>query len=364
MRGGAVNAPLPLLDLLGARWNIDAPVVAACWDFTGGHVAFAVGDGRVIVVRGDWPGGPTVASDRNGRIAVTPLCAPPPAPRAVAVHDGACLSLAADPDGGFLSGGDDGMLWHIATDGATAPRAQQLSKWIDFIATTPNGSRAYASGRSVFWLESTKPLQFPSSVTALVYDRAGQRLAVAHQGAVTLVSNTAAVTALVAPGLPRTLAFAPDDHYLIAGLQENRLYGWRLSDFGTLEIGGYPGQPRSLSFLADGHLLATSGAARIICWPFAPPQAGDVPLECGAAGKAPVQHVACHPRLPLIAAGYHSGAALLCRPDHETPLLLKDAGGSPISALAWSPDGNHLAYASVAGEIGLVHLPPILFRPV
>lgn len=358
-----MNAPLPLLDLLGARWNIDAPVVAACWDFTGDHVAFAVGDGRVIVVRGDWPGGPTVASDHNGRIAVTPLRTPPPAPRAVAVHDGACLSLAADPDGGFLSGGDDGMLWHIAVDGATALRAQHHSRWIDFIATAPNGSRAYASGRSVFWLEAIKPLQFPSGVTALVYDRAGQRLAVARQGAVTLVSDTATATTLVAPGLPRTLAFAPSDRYLVAGLQENRLCGWRLSDFGTLEIGGYPGQPRSLSFLADSRLLATSGAARIICWPFAP-QAGDVPLECGASGKAPVQVVACHPRLPLIAAGYHSGATLLCRPDHEMPLLLKDAGGGPISALAWSPDGNHLAYASTAGEVGLVHLPPILFRPI
>jgi hypothetical protein len=39
-------------------------------------------------------------------------------------HDGAVLSLAADPAGGFLTGGDDGRLVQTAPDGAVTEIAE------------------------------------------------------------------------------------------------------------------------------------------------------------------------------------------------------------------------------------------------
>src|SRR6202022_3411989 len=98
----------------------------------------------------------------------------------------------------------------------------------------------------------------------------------------------------------------PDGCYLVSGMEENALHGWRLSDGGDIEMGGYPGQPRSLSFSADGRFLATSGGLRAVCWRFDPPVANDPPHECGIGGKTPGPPGACHPKHPLIAVGYHS----------------------------------------------------------
>jgi cyanophycinase-like exopeptidase len=40
-----------------------------------------------------------------------------------ACHEGGCLSLVADADGGFLSGGDDGRLVHVPRSGPPATEA-------------------------------------------------------------------------------------------------------------------------------------------------------------------------------------------------------------------------------------------------
>ncbi len=96
------------------------------------------------------------------------------------------------------------------------------------------------------------------------------------------------------PGYHRSVAWSPDGRYLVSGMEENALHGWRLPDGGDIEMGGYPGQPRSLSFSADGRVLVTSGGMRAVCWRFDPPGGDDQPRECGIAGKTP-GHSGCLP---------------------------------------------------------------------
>jgi hypothetical protein len=109
-------------------------------------------------------------------------------------------------------------------------------------------------------------------------------------------------------------------------------------------------------------VLVTSGGPRAVCWRFDPPGGDAQPRECGIAGKTPVTEVACHPTHPLIAVGYHNGAVLLCQPGGSDVLFVKGADGSPVSAMAWSPDGGRLAMGTEAGGIGLVSLPEALFH--
>jgi len=358
-----MNAPPPLIELLGARWVTDAPVVALAWDVAGRNAGFALGDGTVALATGEWTGGPAIKPRESGGVEFVQGREPPAPVARFSVHEGTCLALAADPEGGFLSGGDDGRLVHLTVDGTSEVLVDIDGEWIDLVATSAVG-RAYATGRRVHWL-GAKPasLALAGSATALAFNAAGDQLAIAHQGGVTLWPVDAHVPRLLAwPGYHRSVAWSPDGRYVVSGMEENALHGWRLPDGGDIEMGGYPGQPRSLSFSADGRVLVTSGGPRAVCWRFDPPGGDNQPRECGIAGKTPVTQVACHPTHPLIAVGYHNGAVLLCQPGGSDVLFVQGAGASPVSAIAWSPDGGRLAMGTEAGEIGLVSLPEALFH--
>jgi WD40 repeat protein len=359
-----MNAPHVLIDLLGACWESDAPVIEAVWERSGQCAGFALGDGTLALATGVWEGGPRLKPRETGGVEFVQAQTPPAPLTRFSVHEGSCLALAADPAGGFLSGGDDGRLVRLLVDGTSELVAHEPGAWIDRVAASPLGGRAYASGRRVHW-QGPKPacLPLPGSATALAFDPAGTHLAISHHGGVTLwPADTLRERLLAWPGYHRNVAWSPDGRYLVSGMEENALHGWRLPDGADIEIGGYPGQPRSLSFAADGRFLATSGGLRAVCWRFDPPVANDQPYECGIAGNTPVSRVACHPLHPLIAVGYHSGAVLLCQPGSSDILCIKGAGNGAVSAMAWSPDGRRLALGTEAGELALVFLPDELFR--
>jgi WD40 repeat protein len=358
-----MNAPTPLADLLGARWLADAPVLDAVWSAAGECAGFALGDGTLALAAGEWDDGPQLKPHAAQGIELIPARAPPPPVTRFAVHHGVCLSLANDPDGGFLSAGDDGRLVQLAIDGSSNVLAELPGQWIDLVATSRFGLRAYASGRRIFIAGRQRcELSLPASAAALAFDAGGERLAIAHQGGVTLWSaDTGASRLLAWPGLHRALAWSPDGRYVVTGLQENALHAWRLPAGDDVEMGGYALQPRALSFSADGHLLVTSGGDRPVCWRFDPPR-GAPPQSCGRAGQSPVTCVACHPTLAMIAVGYHGGSVQLCQPGGNDVLVVKGSGSAPVAALAWSPDGGRLAYGTEAGEMALVYLPHALFR--
>lgn len=359
-----MSAPPPLIDLLGARWVAEAPVVALAWDIAGRWAGVALGDGTLALADCKWEGGPRLKPREKGGVEFVRADQPPTPLARFSVHDGTCLALAADAAGGFLSGGDDGRLVHLSVDGASEVLADCAGEWIDLVATSRAGGRAYATGRRVQLVGLTPEiLELPGSATALVFDAVGGQLAVSHHGGVTLWSvDSKAARRLAWPGYHRSVVWSPDGRYLVSGMEENALHGWRLPDGGDIEMGGYPGQPRSLSFSGDGRFLVTSGGPRAVCWRFDPPRGDDQPGECGIAGKAPVSVVACHPTHPLIAVGYHDGVVLLCQPGGRDVLFIESSRGSAISAIAWSPDGTHLALGTERGEVGLVSLPEALFH--
>ena len=354
----------PLLDLLGACWRIDVPVVGVSWH--GDVAGFGLGDGTLAMARRSWPGAPALAPREGGGTQLHPATAPQPPLSRQKIHQGAILSIATDHAGGFLTGGDDGSVRLTTVAGDSAMLAERAGCWMDLVATSAAGWRAWSSGKLVQISApgaATHDLVLDAAATAMAFDAPGRRLAVAHYRGVTIWQAQAEPVVLRTKGCPRAVAWSPDGAYLICGLQENALHGWRVADAGAIEMGGYPGQPRSLAFTADGGLLASSGGARVVCWRFDPPQAGSQPLECGLpSSRLPVCAVACHPTHPLVAAGYHNGSVLLCQPGRDDVLFAKGSSGGSVTALAWSPDGQSLAAATQGGEIGVVNLPATLFR--
>jgi hypothetical protein len=71
--------------------------------------------------------------------------------------------------------------------------------------------------------------------------------------------------------------------------------------------------------------------------------------------------IACHPRLKLVACAGPGGAIFLVRPGTPGAMTIRDEGAAPVF-LAFSPDGEALAFAAADGEAGTVILPGLLFR--
>ena len=366
-RAAAKQGNPPLLDMLGASWNLEAPVVDLAWDHAGASMAFALGDGTLAVALGSWQRGPRLLSRPGGGVTLQAADEPAVPPRRAVVHQGSCLALAADPAGGFLSGGDDGRVVHMPLSGQGEVLAHLPDAWIDNVATSREGTRAWSSGRRVQRMRANQmaTIELRATVNALAFDSAGRCLAMAHAGGVSLWqgdTETSEPRCLAWPGLHRALAWSPDNRYLVTGMQENALHGWRLADGSDIEMGGYEGQPRSLSFASDGCYLATSGSMRPVCWRFDPPGRNESPDECGMKSQVPVTRVACHPSQAVVATGYHNGAVLLCQPGSESALFIKTSGDGAVTALAWSADGGRLAFGTQGGAFGWVSLPDTLFR--
>jgi len=307
-----------------------------------GEVAwFALGDGRVVLRRGEEA-------------------------REIAAHGGAVQVCLQDRKA-LYTGGDDGRLKRIDVAGSTETIADEKGKWIDAIALSPSGAIAWSAGRTVKVLDKSgeiKGMTAPSSVRGLAFAPKGHRLAYAHNGGASLwFPNTAAAPEFLDwKGSHIEATFSPDGRFLVTSMQENALHGWRLADQRHMRMTGYPGKSRSLSWSHDGKWLASSGADACIIWPFADKDGpmGKPPRECGVR-PARVSSVACHPKALVMGIGYDDGCVLMCRLTDGSELLVRRAAAisGAVTALAWDRQGARLAFGTQEGAAGWLDLPAV-----
>lgn len=321
-----------LLQSRGQTAQLGAYVTAACFSNTG-QAAFALGDGTVRL-------GPEF----------TPIQA----------HDGAVLSLASHPLGGFCSGGDDGRLMHI-TDKA-AQMQKFGAKWVEQLAIFAGKTPLIAAGvgKAVHLLSGDgakiRELAHPSTVTGIVFDAKGKRLAAAHYNGASLwfANSSAAPRVLEWKGSHTGIALHPEGTALATSMQENSLHGWTLPEGKHMRMSGYPAKTESLGFTRSGRWLVTGGAESVVLWPFfGGGPMGKAPTELGL-GDGIVRRIACHPQQDIVAAGFDTGLTLLIHINQEQILPLCGPGRGAVTALAWSPTGSHLALGTETGFAALV----------
>jgi WD40 repeat protein len=283
-------------------------------------------------------------------------------PRRVLVHSGGILATAAD-GARILTAGDDGKL--VSTNASGEPRTlvtDPKRRWIDRVAAGPDGAIAWSVAKTAC-VQTAKPeekaIELPSSVGGLAFAPRGFRLAVAHYNGVTLwfPNASAAPERLEWKGSHLDVTFSPDGKFLVTAMQEPTLHGWRIVDRKDIRMSGYGAKVRSMAFAAGGKWLATAGADHLILWPF---QGKEGPLGKTPEMLAPyarqVAVVASNPHHEVVAVGYEDGMVLLVRLEDGVEILARKPGAAPITALAWDAAGTLLAFATEAGEAGLINL--------
>src|SRR3954469_18281046 len=278
----------------------------------------------------------------------------------VAVHGGGILCVASDGER-IVMGGDDGKVVSLDAKGVTAMLATDAKRrWIDNVALHPDGAVAWSAGKTAFVRDrkgEEKFFEVPSTVGGLAFAPKGLRVAIAHYNGVTLwFPNMAAKPEFLEwAGSHLAVTFSPDNKFLVTGMHEPALHGWRLADNRHMRMSGYPGRVRSMSWSVGGKGLATSGADTVIIWPF---NSKDGPMGKEPAMLAPLQArvsmVACHPKQDIMAAGYSDGTILIVRLEDGAEILVRRNGSEPVSALAWNAKGTLLAFGTEDGDAGML----------
>ena len=336
-----------LLGSRGTHRDLDAFVVAACFDRSGATAAFALGDGSVHLVG--------IADKQNWR--------------KLAVHDGAALALSPDATPtGFVSGGDDGKLRRIAADDQVATIADFRGKWVEHVASHPGdkgkGLIACSIARLVQVFDQSgqklKEFPHPSAVTGLVFDAKGKRVAASHYNGATLWFVAAKVDSprkLEWKGSHTAIAMHPDGDAVVTAMQENALHGWRLSDNQHMRMSGYPAKTEALSFTRNGKWLASSGADAMVLWPFfGGGPMGKAPIELAGGDGVICTQVAAHPQQEMVAGGFTDGLVVLAEINSSRILPIAPPEHGAVSALAWSHDGTHLAFGTEQGFAAIIDL--------
>ncbi len=352
----AITAPLPLADVLGASWVVGSGTNALAWDGAAGSAWFGLEDGSLAVARSAWEGRAGVRPREGGGVElVAGTEAAPPVAR-IKVHQGACLALAAEPDAGVLSGGADGELARVAADGTIDTLVRLKGVPAAPIAAGRGGWRVCAAGSVLVRLGAeARTLDLPETITALAVAPNGARVAIGQASGVTLWAGGDTPRALAAEGGQTAVVWSKDSRVLASVTEAGDVLIWDVGA-GKAQAVGERQPGRAVGFLADGRVIASAGGA-VVCHDLS--AKGVEP--CGANSRETVQHLACHPRRALVAAGYSNGAIAICRPGIAEIVLVRGAGDGPVTTLGWSPAGDTLAYAT-PGSIGLVALPGLLFR--
>ncbi|MDO6965453.1 WD40 repeat domain-containing protein [Rhizobium alvei] len=285
-----------------------------------------------------------------------------------AAHQGILATALDSATNSFLTGGEDGKINRISADGSVKLVAEAPRKWIMAVAAGPSGAVGFAHGKTATVVTSDgKARDFTEerTIEGLAFAPKGLRVALARYNGVTLqwVATNGAPVDLDWKGAHNQVTFSPDGRFLVTAMQENALHGWKLDgkpgeEARHMRMTGYPAKIKSTSWSVKGKWLASSGAPAAIVWPFSAKDGpmGKAPLELGTRANIMATSVAFHPNEEVLAIGYIDGMILGVRLADEKEALLRRPGKGAITSMSWSKSGKRLAFASEAGDCGVIDI--------
>ena len=372
----AATAP-SLFGLLAREWQRPVAVVAAVFNTDQSAVAFACADGTLALAGmadAEPPAKRVHISTETGRASIR---ARQRAYRPVAVVDAVddrAPPMARHRRSCFVVGAADGRVLSITPRGQVIPfdaRLGQRIVAIDHHAATERTACAAGGEVAIFAGDDTATpmrLEHDLPLAALAFSPDGRELAAAHADGLCiwrLDGPAPQRRELPFPGGPTAVSWSPGGDWIACPLADTGFRLLRLADERSDTVGGYPTPVRSLAWSRAADALVTAGAFRAVAWSMTTPPLGGATggaLETGRPGLVVVESVAAHPERDLIAVGYASGLLNVLQVGRRDELMLRPDGTGAVGALAWSPDGAHLAVGTADGVAAIVSFPPHMFK--
>lgn len=351
---------LTLFDLLARNWDAPGAVIDLRFDVAGTTLAVATASGAVALaaVADDEPPEKRLrVSGDLGQTTIRPRSGTPAPMILLSGLADAGPPIAAAGAAGFLVGGGDGHVLRLAPDGGAEPTPVSLEGAIRALDGSPGGGIAAADAASLAHHGAILPR---AGVTGLAFAPDGRRLAVARGDGVAILDGHGGATDIALPATG-PMRWRADGTWLAVALGRA---GLGLADpatgAGTI-VGDFPAPVGDLAWSAAAGAVVASGAFRIAAWDGTRLPASDRPLVTGHPGLVLVTAVACHPSRRLVAAGYANGQVVIAEIGGRDELLLRQSGAE-VTALAFSPDGRHLAIGDAAGTAAIATFPPQMFK--
>ncbi|MBP1848981.1 WD40 repeat domain-containing protein [Rhizobium halophytocola] len=288
--------------------------------------------------------------------------------RVTEAHNGLLACVKDTASDTLVTGGEDGRVCRVKADGSVEQLAEVPRKWISVVEAGPQGAVGYAQGRTAYVRladGTVKEFTEARTVEGIGFAPKGMRIGIARYNGVSLhwVGVAGAPVDLEWKGAHTGVTFSPDGRFVVTMMQENALHGWKLdskagADSRHMRMTGYPAKVKSLSWSPKGRWLASSGAPAAIVWPFAGKDGpmGKAPQELGTRSNILVTEVAFHPAEEVLAIGFIDGMVLAVRMADGKEALMRRPGKGAITSLAWNANGKLLAFASEAGDCGVVDI--------
>jgi len=324
----------------------------------GAYAIFAgvTGDGKHII-----------AAFGDGSLSAMPADADPKTMQPADTLDATPIAGAPGVNGrAALIGTDDGRLLLFDPERGVSELAAMPGAWVEQVASSPeSGLIAFSAGRAVHVLDADGGTvaaydDLPSTPAGLVFSPDGARLAIAHYGGVTVRTpgkGSDAAQLLDWHGSHTAVSWSPDGRFIVTAMQENEMHCWRMKDAKSLKMSGYPAKIRALDWTPDGAYVAVSGAECVTSWNCeGDGPMGKAPEEFGYVYGGIVSRVAARPRGRAVAGGYNEGTVMISGIEKGDALIARAGDGSPVTALAWSLDGNTLVSGSENGAFAVMRL--------
>lgn len=324
------------------QWQAGAYAEQAAFSADGRSLAVALGDGRLAV-----------AELPSGAMDYVP------------VHRGSCLRVAAHPAGGWITGGDDGLLAYTSPQGDSQEIARVAGTWLEHMAASRAGDMlAVSAGKNVLALDLTVGSlatlgPHPAQVSGLCVSPAGGVLAATYAGGFSLwdLEEARDPNRLDLQGLNIAPVFSPDGSCLAMGHQENSVHIVDLASRKVFQLGGLPAKPGRLAWSHDGGLLLHTGTKAVLCWPvpgcFEP---NPSPVAFAVREEARMTALDANTRIPFAACGFSDGTVLLAELKRFAAYPLDLEPLAPATSMAWSAQGLHLACTFEDGRVALLDL--------
>lgn len=355
---------LQLFDLIAREWRAPAAVEQICFNASRSAVAFACAGGVVAIAATADKSAPSARVRRaadSAQLSIQPRNGAYPGLRFADHAEGRSTCLATHGTENFLFGKTSGRMNTVTTGGLSVHLPPNASGTISAVASSADGTCAYASGTMVhLWHpdRAALSLEAPAPITTLQFAPQGDALAIGHATGVMFWSPDAPPLSLSLNAAPTALDYSADGRWLACSLGFGGLAVIDRQGFTCTQHGNFPGTVTSAGFgLGQGNVVA-SGAYRIAAWTVG----DDRPIVSGRPGLVLVDAIATSPDRNLVAAGYANGLLSLTEIGKSAEILLRQDNGVAITALVWSSCGRFLAIGSRDGSAALIEFPDEMFK--